>query len=101
MDMAEHTPKLAADLQRLLEISERKADILTNLLREAGAEYEQTLKKIRVSEANFRAILFIMHPPLLELHLNDGEDDQDDKEKKGLSRTVPRLLPLKSIIIEV
>ena len=48
--------KQLADLQELLEISERKADILTNLLKEAGAEYEQTLKKIQVSEANFRAI---------------------------------------------
>ncbi len=43
-------------MQELLEVSERKADILTNLLKEAGAEYEQTLKKIQVSEANFRAI---------------------------------------------
>lgn len=48
--------KQITDLQGLLEISERKADILTNLLKEAGAEYEQTLKKIQVSEANFRAI---------------------------------------------
>jgi PAS domain S-box-containing protein len=48
--------KQIADLQELLEISERKADILTNLLKEASAEYEQTLKKIQVSEANFRAI---------------------------------------------
>lgn len=44
------------DLRELLEVSERKADILTNLLKEASAEYEQTLKKIKVSEANFRAI---------------------------------------------
>ena len=43
-------------MQELLEVSERKADILTNLLKEAGAEYEQTLKKIQVSEANFRTI---------------------------------------------
>ncbi|MEJ2642452.1 MAG: PAS domain S-box protein [Desulfosarcinaceae bacterium] len=48
--------KQIADLQEMLEVSERKADILTNLLKEAGAEYEQTLKKIQVSEANFRAI---------------------------------------------
>ena len=48
--------KQITDLQELLEVSERKADILTNLLKEAGAEYEQTLKKIQVSEANFRAI---------------------------------------------
>ncbi len=44
------------ELEKLLEISERKADILTNLLKEANAEYEQTLEKIKISEANFRAI---------------------------------------------
>lgn len=48
--------KQITDLKELLEVSERKADILTNLLKEACAEYEQTLKKIQVSEANFRAI---------------------------------------------
>jgi len=48
--------KQIADLQGLLEISERKADILTNLLKEAGAEYRQTLIKVQVSEANFRAV---------------------------------------------
>lgn len=48
--------KQIKDLQGLLEVAERKADILTNLLREAGAEYQQTLDKIQVSEANFRAI---------------------------------------------
>ncbi len=48
--------KQITDLQELLEVSERKADILTNLLKEAGAEYDQTLKKTRVSEANFKAI---------------------------------------------
>lgn len=47
---------MIAELGNLLEISERKADILTNLLKEANAEYEQTLEKIRVSETNFRAI---------------------------------------------
>lgn len=48
--------KQITNLQELLEISERKADILTNLLKEASAEYKQTLKKVQVSEANFRAI---------------------------------------------
>jgi PAS domain S-box-containing protein len=48
--------KQIKDLQELLLGSERKADILTNLLKEAGAEYEQTLEKIQISEANFRAI---------------------------------------------
>lgn len=48
--------KRVAELEELLEVSERKADILTNLLKEASAEYEQTLEKIKISEANFRAI---------------------------------------------
>lgn len=48
--------KKISELEELLEISERKADILTNLLKEASAEYEQTLEKIRISEANFRAV---------------------------------------------
>ncbi len=48
--------KQIKDLQGLLEVAERKADILTNLLKEAGTEYQQTLEKIQVSEANFRAI---------------------------------------------
>lgn len=48
--------KRILELEELLEISERKADILTNLLKEASAEYEQTLEKIKISEANFRAI---------------------------------------------
>ncbi|MDJ0784257.1 MAG: PAS domain S-box protein [Desulfosarcinaceae bacterium] len=48
--------KKVSDLEALLTVSERKADILTNLLKEAGSEYEQTLQKIQVSEANFRAI---------------------------------------------
>lgn len=48
--------KEISELQELLETSERKGDILTNLLQEAGAEYDQTLQKIQVSEANFRAI---------------------------------------------
>ena len=50
------TSKRIAELEELLEISERKADILTNLLKEASSEYEQTLEKIKISEANFRAI---------------------------------------------
>ncbi len=48
--------KRISELEELLEVSERKADILTNLLKEASAEYEQTLEKIKISEANFRAI---------------------------------------------
>ncbi len=44
-------------LEDLLRISERKSDILTNLLKEASAEYEQVLEQIRVSEENFRTII--------------------------------------------
>ena len=44
------------ELEALLEVSERKSDILTNLLKEASAEFEQTLEQIKISESNFRAI---------------------------------------------
>ncbi len=44
------------ELERLLELSERKSDILTNLLKEATAEFEQALERISDSESNFRAI---------------------------------------------
>ena len=43
-------------LEELLEFSERKADILTNLLKEATAEFEQALAMVTVSQANFRAV---------------------------------------------
>ena len=44
------------ELEALLEVSERKSDILTNLLKEASAEFEHTLEQIKISESNFRAI---------------------------------------------
>jgi PAS domain S-box-containing protein len=45
-----------ADIDEMLVASERKTDILTNLLKEASAEFERSLEKITESEANFRAI---------------------------------------------
>jgi PAS domain S-box-containing protein len=45
------------ELEELLEQAERKSDILTNLLQEASAEFNQTLEKVSQSEANFRAII--------------------------------------------
>ena len=45
------------ELEALLEQSERKSDILTNLLKEASAEFEQALEGIRISEANLRAVI--------------------------------------------
>ncbi len=56
MEILRPFKKRIAELEQLLETSERKADILTNLLREASAEYEHTLENIKISEANFRAI---------------------------------------------
>ncbi len=44
------------ELERLLELAERKSDILTNLLKEATAEFEQALDRVSISESNFRAI---------------------------------------------
>ena len=40
-----------------MEQAERKSDILTNLLKEASAEFSQALDKVSKSEANFRAII--------------------------------------------
>lgn len=45
------------ELEELLKVSERKSDILTNLLKEASAEYNQALEHIKVSEENFRTII--------------------------------------------
>jgi PAS domain S-box-containing protein len=45
------------ELEGLLEQAERKSDILTNLLKEATAEFNQALEKVSTSEANFRAII--------------------------------------------
>ena len=45
------------ELEELLEQAECKSDILTNLLKEASAEFNQTLDKVSQSEANFRAII--------------------------------------------
>jgi PAS domain S-box-containing protein len=45
------------ELEGLLKVSERKSDILTNLLKEASAEYDQALEKIKVSEEKFRTII--------------------------------------------
>jgi len=45
------------ELEELLKVSERKSDILTNLLKEASAEYNQALEHIKVSEEKFRTIV--------------------------------------------
>jgi PAS domain S-box-containing protein len=45
------------ELEELLEQAERKSDILTNLLKEASAEFNQALDNVSKSEANFRAII--------------------------------------------
>jgi PAS domain S-box-containing protein len=44
------------ELEELLEQAECKSDILTNLLKEANAEFNQALDNVSTSEANFRAI---------------------------------------------
>ncbi len=45
------------ELEELLVVSERKSDILTNLLKEASAEYDQALEQIKFSEEKFRTII--------------------------------------------
>ncbi|MCF7939528.1 MAG: PAS domain S-box protein, partial [Spirochaetales bacterium] len=44
------------ELENLLEQAERRSYILTNLLREATAEFNEALERVIRSEANFRAI---------------------------------------------
>ncbi len=44
------------ELEKLLEQAEQKSDILTNLLKEASAEFTQALEKVTNSEENFRAV---------------------------------------------
>jgi PAS domain S-box-containing protein len=56
MDRTKSALDRIKELEELLEVSERKSDILTNLLKEASAEFEQTLEQIKISESNFRAI---------------------------------------------
>ena len=44
------------ELEELLQQAERKSDILTNLLKEASADFKQALRKVSTSEENFRAV---------------------------------------------
>jgi two-component system cell cycle sensor histidine kinase/response regulator CckA len=56
--MKELQPYIARirELEKLLKQAEQKSDILTNLLKEASADFNQTLEKVTTSEENFRAI---------------------------------------------
>lgn len=56
MDKIKSNLERVQELEALLEVSERKSDILTNLLKEASAEFEHTLEQIKISKSNFRAI---------------------------------------------
>ena len=56
MTQIERLENKIKELEELLEVSERKSDILTNLLKEATAEFHLALDKVTISEANFRAI---------------------------------------------
>ncbi len=51
-----HLQTRIQELEELLDLADRKSDILTNLLKEASAEFETALEKVTISEANFRAI---------------------------------------------
>ncbi len=57
-----------ADFEEIQKASERKIDILTNLLKEASAEFEHSLEKITVSEANFRTIFENAPEAIIVLH---------------------------------
>jgi len=56
--MKELQPHIARirELEKLLKQAEQKSDILTNLLKEASADFNQTLERVTTSEKNFRAI---------------------------------------------
>ena len=96
MDRDSALIKQIEDLQELLDVSERKADILTNLLREAGGEYEQTLKKIQVSEANFRAIFENAPEAIYIIDINSHEIlDCNPYIQKWLGYTREELLTMR------
>ncbi|SPF50508.1 putative Histidine kinase [Syntrophobacter sp. SbD1] len=56
LNMKKRTRRKVVDIEEMLVSSERKIDILTNLLKEASAEFQRSLEQITVSETNFRAI---------------------------------------------
>lgn len=57
METIQSLKQRVQELERLLAQAETKSDILTNLLKEATTEFNQTLEKISTSDANFRAII--------------------------------------------
>jgi PAS domain S-box-containing protein len=56
MIMLKDLKERITELEDLLEIADRKADILTNLLKEANAEFERALELVTRTETNFRAV---------------------------------------------
>lgn len=63
-----------SELESLLSVTERKADILTNLLKEANAEFEEALALVTRNEKNFRAVfenapeaIYIVDPDSLQI----------------------------------
>ncbi|MFZ0131593.1 MAG: PAS domain S-box protein [Desulfobacterales bacterium] len=54
-ELQRHIARIS-ELEKLLEQAEQKSDILTNLLKEASADFNQTLERVTTSEENFRAI---------------------------------------------
>jgi two-component system, cell cycle sensor histidine kinase and response regulator CckA len=59
----EHRRRIV-ELENLLEVSDRKSDILTTLLKEANAEFEGALDRVTRSERNFRAIFETAPEPI-------------------------------------
>ena len=57
MDEIKSVQQHTKELEQLLEQAECKSDILTNLLKEATAEFNQALEQVTTSEANFRSII--------------------------------------------
>jgi two-component system, cell cycle sensor histidine kinase and response regulator CckA len=58
------------ELESLLEISDRKSDVLTSLLMEASAEFEGALDRVARSERNFRAVFETAPEPIYLIDVN-------------------------------
>jgi two-component system, sensor histidine kinase and response regulator len=58
------------ELEDLLEISDRKSDVLTSMLMEANSEFEGALDRVEKSEKNFRSIFETAPEPIYLIDVN-------------------------------
>jgi len=91
------------ELESLLEISDRKSDVLTSLLMEANAEYEGSLNRVERSEKNFRAIFETAPEPIYLIDINTGrilDCNEFTLSWLGYSRTELISMPAGSIVAD-